>query len=455
MTDAQVVACPCRDAHIRLMDLHEDIHRAVEFYLDANEFRRWVNSAIQNSRGVTFLLQKQKSSLRDFDRWYGEWQAQARLNPVLDWGVGARNRIVKEENLRTLSQAVISLYGTRRLQTEETWTVPPEVPVELLASQFSNLARETPARRGKWVQIKRRWFDDQLPEYELVSAIREMHRAVADVVFRAHTAEGVRACDVAKFQRDCVSSEIDPNLLCLGPGDPIPSMVVNAATGEVSTIGFEKIARDEKVLEEGRARYKFVPEPGLEPIEHAHARLQLSKVYLQADGYSGPSLVLFGEGGPRVSAVVFSDQEPRELKIAAAIDAQGAWQFHGAVYSSETWLGLPGSRGSHVPVLKHQLLRSNDEFFDRDPLDDRDEALVVVALTSNGRSKVLMLPFGRVLGGYVFGELIEDDSGDLIPGFLSPIWRRWKSEPAVPDRGPNDRWGSTTGPGSTPAPPTR
>lgn len=85
------------------MDLHEDIHRAIEHYLDENEFRRWLNSAIQNSRGVTFLLQKQKARWADFDVWYGGWQDEARKNPVLGWGVAARNRIVKEEDLATLS----------------------------------------------------------------------------------------------------------------------------------------------------------------------------------------------------------------------------------------------------------------------------------------------------------------------------------------------------------------
>ncbi|ROS76080.1 hypothetical protein EDF24_1657 [Curtobacterium sp. PhB130] len=37
--------------------------------MEPNEFRRFLNSAIQNSRGVTFLLQKRKAKWPDFDQW--------------------------------------------------------------------------------------------------------------------------------------------------------------------------------------------------------------------------------------------------------------------------------------------------------------------------------------------------------------------------------------------------
>ena len=112
------------------MDVHEDIHRTIEAYLDANEFRRCLNSAIQNARGVTFLLQKRKAKWSEFDAWYGAWQEDAKRNPILAWSVGARNRIVKEEDLRTLSQARISFYGERLQEAEQVMVVPPTVDVD-------------------------------------------------------------------------------------------------------------------------------------------------------------------------------------------------------------------------------------------------------------------------------------------------------------------------------------
>lgn len=208
MNADSALACPCLDAHRRLMDLHEDIHRAVETYLDANEFRRWLNSAIQNSRAVTFLLQKRKAKWPDFDEWYGAWQSDARLNPVLTWGVNSR--IVKEEDLLTFSQAIISYYGERLQEAEDVLTVPPQTTVNDMLLAFAAMSSAgSPGRKG-WVRVQRRWVDDQLPEYELISALREMYASVAAVVRRAHSASRVGACLAPAFSRACVTAEFDP-----------------------------------------------------------------------------------------------------------------------------------------------------------------------------------------------------------------------------------------------------
>lgn len=157
------MACPCIDAHRRLMDLHEDIHRASENYLDSNEFRRWLNSAIQNSRGVTFLLQKRKAKWADFEGWYGDWQTAARGNEVLIWGVGARNRIVKEEDLETLSQAVISYYGERLKEAGDVLVVPPTVGVQEIVAAFASVVRKRPPGRKGHIKVSRNGSTENFP----------------------------------------------------------------------------------------------------------------------------------------------------------------------------------------------------------------------------------------------------------------------------------------------------
>ncbi len=408
------------------MDLHEDIHRAIENYLDENEFRRWLNSAIQNSRGVTFLLQKQKAKWGDFDAWYGEWQERARHNPVLSWGVTARNRIVKEEDLATLSQAVIGVYDTRRRGYQDAFSVPPVTPPEAILASFLKAAAKDGKERHGWIRVSRRWIDDQLPDYELTAALREMYRAVSEVVERAHAASRVTTCAVTPFARECVDSHIDPELDCLGSDSPIPTMLLDMATGKVSGVEFVPIERDEALAEVGRERYGSPPLLNwTDPIEHVVQRMELSKQFLQSDGYAGPMLVLLGGGRRRMFPLPFSDSEPRAAKVAAAVDSVGAWPFDGAVYSSETWLGLPGSQGELLGVPAARLLPSNREFFDSDPRGRRDEALIVVGISADGRSLILYQPFGRVVGGYLFGEMANDDSGTAIPDFLRPVFDRW------------------------------
>lgn len=409
------------------MDLHEDIHRAIESYVDPNEFRRWLNSAIQNSRGVTFLLQKRKAQWPDFDSWYGEWQADAKSNPVLSWGVTARNRVVKEEDLKTLSTARISVYGKYGGSLEDVFVVPPEATVEMIIDSFAYVAAKKPAQRKGMILVQRKWVDDQLPDHELVSALREMYAAVAAIVSRAHKASGVSQCDIEPFTRECITAAIHPELPCLPPGDPMPNRLFDLETGETARFEYVKVERDDDLIEIGKKRYGLPPKFTKDPISHAMERLELSKQFLETDGYAGPILLLYRGNESRMHAVVFPDSDPKELVIAAAVEAEGAWPFDAALFSSETWLSAPGGRGSLLGVPSEKLLDSNDDFFNAGAGGDRDEALCVVVITADKRSRVLMLPFGRTTEGIVYGKLIDDDSGRLVPSFLYPVWRRWQS----------------------------
>lgn len=410
------------------MDLHEDIHRAVETYMEPNDFRRSLNSAIQNSRGVSFLVQKRKSKWSDFSTWYDQWQARAKANPIMKWGVSARDKVVHEEDLNTLSTARVTLYGERLSEAEDVFIVPPRFTTEdILASVLSDYDAETATATGT-IRVQRSWVDDQLPSLELVSALRELYRGTAILVARAHQASGVSDCAITGFSRNCVTQEIDPALDCLPPGNPIGDAIFDLATGHLLVSHYARLERadnEAEIIKVGLQRYGKPPRLSRDPIDHASQRLEMSKRFLEADGFSGPMLILFGDGSPRLHAVVFETGRPREMAIAKSVELEGAWPFVGAVYASEMWLQTAEGRGSLVGKHPDDLLASNTEIFDADPIGGRDEALVVVALSSDGRSRVLTLPFGRTDNGLVYGDLSDDDDGLTVPPFLRPVWRHW------------------------------
>ena len=57
------------DGPIGLEEAHRLWHRAAESYEDPEEFRMQLNALIQALRNVTFVLQKEKLKIQDFDRW--------------------------------------------------------------------------------------------------------------------------------------------------------------------------------------------------------------------------------------------------------------------------------------------------------------------------------------------------------------------------------------------------
>ena len=235
--------------------------------------------------------------------------------------------------------------------------------------------------------MQRRWIDDQLPDHELVAALREVYRGVAQVIKRAHTASGVEVCAAPGFSRACVSNQIEGQLLCIPRTDPLPTALLNARTGELARPKYAYFERDEELIKIGREKYGTPPAFSPDPIEHALERLELSKRYLEADGYSGPSLVLTRGEDAHIHALTFAKDQPRELRVALAINAEGAWPYEGAVYASETWLQSPQGRGSLLGLPGDVLLPSDTEFFDPDPVGDRDEALIVIALAADGRAR--------------------------------------------------------------------
>lgn len=420
-------SCPCIDAHRRLLDVHEDIHRVIENYLEPHEFRRYLNSAIQNSRSVTFLLQKRKSKLKGFDVWYPAWQDSARGNSVLAWSVGARNRIVKESDLETHSLATVDFYGPRLKIARDTFQTPPSMPVEAVIGLFREFVLQNPSADGGSVRIQRKWIDAQLPEYELVAALREVYQNLSVIVQTAHGAMSVPDCDLSGFPRSCLSGVFDHGLACIPPGNPLPVGWIDGRSGEVSRLEFVNIDLDPDLARVAAERYGSEFELGNDAIEHAHLRLETSKRFLEADGYAGPFLLLFnGKSSMRVHPTPFPANKPREMIIEQSIEVNGAWQFDGAVFASELWITVPDGR-QLIDVAPEDRLPSDTELFDPDPIGGRDEALTVVGLTKDGRNISMVLPFARTKHGIHYGELMIHEDKGAVPEFLRPIWSRWPS----------------------------
>src|SRR5687767_543247 len=92
-------SCPLASVHARLQEGWLMLRHARDAYSDPTLFRSYLNACIQALRNSTWVLQKQKAQMREFDTWYGRWQETMKDEPVLRWLVEARNRVVKEGDL--------------------------------------------------------------------------------------------------------------------------------------------------------------------------------------------------------------------------------------------------------------------------------------------------------------------------------------------------------------------
>jgi len=137
-------------------------------------------------RNVTFVLQKTKPQLNNFEGWYGRWREKMGKDSVMTWLISARNVVVKEGDLSTSSKLRISIV--------ETWFTPPYIEIDVppfteTGDFIKFLAKNNPNNvdlKVGLLRAERRWIDEQLKECELLEALSHVFVVLSDLLLDAH-----------------------------------------------------------------------------------------------------------------------------------------------------------------------------------------------------------------------------------------------------------------------------
>ena len=109
-------------------------------------------------RSVTFILQKNKTAIPDFDRWYGPWQKNLGADALMVWMREARNAIEKEGDLKARSFVRAEIVASH-LKNGPVVEVPAELsdaPLQLVKSIPEGAVGDH-VRKDGIVRIQRRW----------------------------------------------------------------------------------------------------------------------------------------------------------------------------------------------------------------------------------------------------------------------------------------------------------
>jgi len=414
--------CPTPAAHKRLQDAHHLWHQAAAKYGNPEEFRVNLNACIQALRSVTFVLQKEKARIPNFDLWYSGWQDKLRADPILRWLVEARNKIVKEGDLATKSTVRVAVVMSYFEPPYIEFSVHPFKPIDELIKRMVPPELPEIVRNDGLLRVERRWIAEDLPKHELLETLAHCYGVLSTLVRDAHAQAGLpdsqfylRSEDASLEPFDTSYSHFKGRLPCMVTTVETRTVWIKLSTGEflrpvtiseVSSISVEEI--------EGR----YGPLPGklsaLKPKpssirEHAEILFEFAKKVLRADGYHITMVILMLPGGKmRFMTVAPQDQSEKYVlwsNVGLKVERYGA---SGIIVILEAWMaqfdpGYPARSPSKSP--------------------DRVEVLQLVAASSGGEEFSLTCRFKRKDGAIEFDETIESVGPRAF--YLEPVRRVW------------------------------
>lgn len=427
--------CPIPATHRRLSDVHDLWHEAVDDYFDPDRFRRRLNTLLQETRNVTFVLQGEKRRIPGFDGWYGQWQQRMRGDPIMRWLQDARTHVTKRGDLGALSKARATVLRSWLERARAETDVPPMLPLEAIVAMFTRRLPQELLDEGVLL-VERRWVADSLPDHEVLDAVAHCYGVLSSLVKQGHErsgAEYLSAMMGPDGPRHVPTGHLSGRLPCMAFPDRWRRVCIHLGTGD--TLSVAQIPATPN-YDAARERYGDLVAalPRRDPIEIESADdflgkfgrwlFDTGKVFLQRDGYHCAVLWMIGPGNAmHLHEIRHEDREQLMLvmeNLADQVERCGVW---GLASVHESWMAPldpehPGRAPSDSP--------------------DRREVFCVDVAVADGRVKQYMAPFRRVEGRIEFDEEFIDDrptAFDLEP--FRSVWRksayRLGSAVTVPD----------------------
>jgi hypothetical protein len=405
--------CPFSSVHSRLQEAHRHWHSADTNYAEPAAFRTYLNSCIQALRNVTFVLQKHKSLLLDFEKWYSPWQISLSKDPVLRWIITARNTIVKMGDLETLSVARVSILDDYSSPEVIDFIVPSShSSLEITESLIPRFNIPVDVIKDGIFRLERRWVASNLPDMELLDALAHAYTVLAYLVEDAHKPVNtprpvVGHVDILRGQR----------LACMTNTDGPRSFLIRLLDGQHLTVRKTEMPTRQLSITEAREHYGIVPiAPELLKRNPRDLRanseffFSIARTVMEKDGYHRSiAFLLLPNGRSQIGNFDLKDRVDKLLiwrKIASEVERLRAYAV---IFISEVWT-------AEFDASNPTLTASDSP--------KREEALALDALDSTGVHVSFLARIYRTSNEVILGE--TQDMSDMRPLYLNPVCETWK-----------------------------
>lgn len=423
--------CPITKTHRRLVEAHVLWHQTLEQYQQPELFHANLNATIQSLRNITFVLQSEKHSFKQFDDWYGSWQERMKSSPVLKWLIEARNIVVKQGELETSSTAIVKLVTWKDDILVES-SVPPGAPPSLILRNIpllelihnTNLSPDD--LKDAVIVIERRWSVPDLDGREILEALAQAYGLLSDLVLDAHVTLGETACisqDRAHghFRSGYHRSGTLPCMIFgierrtdrfkLSTGQPLRTVRMIEPSADPA------IAAKRYGLEKAEKRSKWQKD---DPLLFAERILFTAKRILRKD---------------KVLVRILFIRDGRGTWHQVALDASNRTEKHLLICMVARFIESIGGDAiidvGEVWTLEIKDNSSKAIINDIQHAPGRGEAMSVLVATREGFIRSYNTPFTRgPFGGIRLGDTVQME--EYQPFYLKPIFDVWRTQATKP-----------------------
>lgn len=415
--------CPLAAVDRRLSDLHRFWHQAERAYFDPDEFRLAIQAAIQTARQVSFVLQKNKGLIPNFDKWYEDWQAKLAAVPLMKWMVEARNRIEKQGDLEGHSYVRAEIVASH-LNEGPIIQVPAKLtdaPLALVKSIPNSMLGEHIKKDGI-LRIRRRWIENTLPDVELLDAVASAYGQLAQLVHSAHKQIGSIGTVTTNVETGQQFPQVDRDgrLPCMIGHEDARTLDVWLATGE--PLEFEEVQKKldrAEIMAEGP---KLEKRYGVNPAKmyadsgnaHDHARslFHAARKMFDKDGYHITIAILL-RGGLPIEVRELRPMEHGHKFVMMRNLAQHAQKIgaEAAVLISESWSAPADPAKPYMRAVDSPA---------------RKEFLTATAVSKDGEPLMLSAEIVREGKRVQLGETQEEADGAHFA--FAPLYGVWKKK---------------------------
>lgn len=388
----------------RLGDLWELMERCHVVYMEPELFRRAVNQFLQTSRTVTFIIQKNKKSIPDFDDWYRTATQDWAKDTVMRWAVDSRNTIEKEGDLDLHSSIELSLFFTYLHENDIRISTGRDELLGVGTKRLVRFARKnlpSTVLDKSAIRVERRWVANTLPTWELLQAFGYIYTTLR------------RTC-VALAKH--LGSTLDPSI-----PDPSVLHVHNDDARQVGYLRLSDMTWNHRRLQRVLRPKNYAPPPDLDDpnmverfrsaatIDEKRAVIaELAEAFFRHSGSLLPTVYLFDEHLQVIGLVSgqFTCQTDKYIYWRDIADRVTANRVHAVASTGEAWV---------KPLTGFYSTRMQNQ-------EAIGERMFVDTLDRSGNYGSVDWSITRDSIGHPELERLNDDE-KAVPAYLAPIYR--------------------------------